>query len=215
MGTTPTMGIPFPESTDPVANGAQNMEDLATTVDSKTGLIKIIPTGATNATISADGDVIPNNAVSSVVISGAFSSIFDSYRIVISNLGMSSTGYGTNVFCKMHDGTNPANTNYNFGIPRVDMASGAVSSLYGALATTGVVIGTGTGDKFATSFDVLNPNLPTHTIFSGLTVSANSVGYSGAGSGMHQTSTAYTGFQLAPSGGTFTGGAIRIYGYRN
>ena len=34
MGTTPTYSWPYPESTDPVANGAQDIEDLALAIES-------------------------------------------------------------------------------------------------------------------------------------------------------------------------------------
>jgi hypothetical protein len=152
---------------------------------------------------------------SAVVIPSAFSADFDSYRVVISNLTMSANAYTTNVFVKMHDGTNPVSANYNFGVPRVDLGSGAVSSLFGALQTTGCIIGTGTGDKFSTAFDILNPFNPSHTVFSGLTVSAASNGYSGAGSGMHQSSVGYPAFQVLVSTGTITGGNISVYGYRD
>lgn len=152
---------------------------------------------------------------SAVVVTSAFSADYESYRVVISNLTMSASAYTTNVFCKMHDGTNPVSANYNFGVPRVDLGTGAVSSLFGALQTTGCIIGTGTGDKFSTAFDILNPFNASHTVFSGLTVSAASNGYSGAGSGMHQSSVSYPAFQILVSTGTITGGNISVYGYKD
>lgn len=133
---------------------------------------------------------------------------------MLSNVTMSSTSYSNVVYAKMHDGTNPANTAYNYGIPRVDLASGAVSATYGRSQTTGVVIGTGTGDRFGTSFDVIDPYLAYHTIFAGLTTSNDTSGYAGAGSGMHQISTGYTGLQVIVGSGTMTGGTIIVYGYR-
>jgi hypothetical protein len=154
------------------------------------------------------------NGVTSQVISGCFNNTYDAYRVVLSNVTMSSTSYSNTVYAKMHDGTNPANTGYNYGIPRVDLASGAVSALYGRSQTTGVAIGSGTGDRFGTSFDVINPYVAYHTIFGGLTVSNDTTGYAGAGSGMHQISTTYTGLQVIVGGGTMTGGTIIVYGYR-
>jgi hypothetical protein len=152
--------------------------------------------------------------VSSQLISACFNGTFDAYRVVISGMTMSSTSQGTTVFAKMHDGTNPASSAYNYGIIRVDLANGNVSAQYGRSQTTGVSIGTGTGDKFASSFDVLNPFLASHTIFSGLTIANDTTGYSGAGSGQHQASTSYTSLQIIPSAGTITGGTIIVYGYR-
>lgn len=152
--------------------------------------------------------------MTSQVISGCFNNSYDAYRVVLSNVTMSSTSYSNVVYAKLHDGTNPANSAYNYGIPRVDLASGAVSATYGRSQTTGVVIGTGTGDRFGTSFDVIDPYLAYHTIFAGLTTSNDTSGYAGAGSGMHQISTGYTGLQVIVGSGTMTGGTIIVYGYR-
>jgi hypothetical protein len=127
---------------------------------------------------------------------------------------MSSTIQSTAIYAKMHDGTNPASSAYNYAIPRVDLANGTISAAYGRSQTTGVIIGTGTGDKFGVAIDVINPFIASHTIFGGLTISNDTSGYSGAGSGMHQASTSYTSLQIIPSAGTITGGTIIVYGYR-
>jgi hypothetical protein len=152
--------------------------------------------------------------VSTVVVSSAFSSTYDSYRIVFSNVTMSSTATSTYVALKMHDGTNPANSNYNTGFVRVDLANGNTSGNVATLASIGVIIGYGTGDKFGTSIDVINPNIATHTLFPSVSGVNSSTGYMSMGAGMHQTSTAYTGIQIAPSTGTLTGGTIAVYGYK-
>ena len=152
--------------------------------------------------------------VTSQLITSVFSSTFDSYRVVISGMTMSSSAYTTNVFAKMHDGTTTANTNYNYGIARVDMAAGTVSAYNAALGTAGVQVGVGSGDKFGTTFDVINPFIASHTIFNNLSVSSPSTGYSGSGAGMHQTSTAYPSLTILVSTGTMTGGTIIVYGYR-
>ena len=170
---------------------------------------------ANSGLVYVKGQVI-GNGVTAQVISGCFNGTYDSYRVVVSNMTMSSTSRATNIFVKMHDGTNPnSSAAYNYGIPVVDLANAAVSGFAGRLQTTGMLVGNGTGDKFATSFDIMNPYIATHTIFGGLTISNDSGGYAGAGSGMHQLSTGYTGLQIIVSGGaTMTGGTIIVYGYR-
>jgi hypothetical protein len=179
------------------------------------GLVAVTPSAVTNGTIiSGTASATVNATQSTVVLKDVFSSTFDSYRVVISNLTMSNTLGTTNMFAKLHDGTNPASTNYNYGIVRIDMASSAVQGTGAQGSTNGVLFGSGTGDKFGASFDVINPNLATHTLFNGLQWIQVSGGYSGAGGGMHQTSTAYTSLQIAPSTGTMTGGTITVYGYR-
>jgi len=153
--------------------------------------------------------------VSTVTVTGAFTSDYYAYRVVISNVTMSSTPYTTSMYLKMHDGTNPVSTNYNFGISRVDLASGTVSGTKAQLGTLGIAIGQGTGSLFGTVFDVINPNVAGYTLFHNLGLANDSVGYGGSGSGMHQAATAYTAFQILPTTGTLTGGTISIYGYRS
>lgn len=179
------------------------------------GLVAVSPTSVTSGSIvSGTATATANAAVSSIILNGVFSSTYEAYRIVISNLTMSSTSAGTVIWIRMHDGTNPAATNYNYGLTKIDIASGAITANYGALIANGVVAGFGTGDKFGSSFDVINPQLATHTIFTGLNGVNVSTGYFYTGSGMHQTSTAYTGIQFYPSTGTITGGSFTVYGYR-
>jgi hypothetical protein len=151
---------------------------------------------------------------STVVVPDAFSNTYDSYRIVISNVTMSSTASGTVMYLRMHDGTNPASTNYNDGFARVDIAATSVAGVTSNLGSNGVTIGRGTGDKFGTTFDVVNPNLATHTLFPQLSQINVNTGYMYIGAGMHQTSTAYPAFDIRPSTGTLTGGTINVYGYR-
>jgi hypothetical protein len=154
------------------------------------------------------------SAVASVVVPSVFSSTYDSYRVVISNVTMSSTAAGTVMYLRLHDGTNPASTNYNDGFARIDIAAAAVAATTSNLGTNGVTIGRGTGDKFGTTFDVVNPNLATHTLFPQLSQINVNTGYMYIGAGMHQTSTAYPAFDIRPSTGTLTGGTINVYGYR-
>ena len=186
----------------------------------KTFTTEVLTSADTNTYLANSGLVyvksqVIGTTVATQAITSCFNGTFDAYRVVISGVTMSSSVYTVNVFAKMHDGTNPASTNYNYGIPRVDMAVGTVSAYNAALGTAGVQIGVGSGDKFGTTFDVVNPFIASHTIFNNLNVSSPSTGYSGAGSGMHQVSTAYSSLQISQSGaGTFTGGTIIVYGYR-
>jgi len=179
------------------------------------GLVAVTPSSVTNGTIvSGTASATANSAVASIVLNGVFSSTYEAYRIVISNLTMSSTATGTVIYAKVHDGTTAASTNYNFAFSRIDIAATTVAGVTNALGTNGIIVGYGTGDKFGTTFDVVNPQLATHTIFPQISGVNVSTGYIYIGAGMHQTSTAYTGIQFAPSTGTITGGTFTVYGYR-
>jgi hypothetical protein len=148
-------------------------------------------------------------------VTGVFSNDFTSYRVVIENTVMTNTGTGTAIYCKMHDGTNPANSNYNFGLARIDIAASSIAGVGSALNSVGVFVGRGTGDRFGTAFDVVNPFLATHTLFPSVSGQNVSTGYMYIGTGMHQTSASYSGFQIITDTGTFTSGNILVYGYRN
>jgi hypothetical protein len=155
------------------------------------------------------------SGVNTTTVTGVFSNDFTSYRVVIENTVMTNTGTGTAIYCKMHDGTNPASTNYNFGLARIDIAASTIAGVGSALNTVGVFVGRGTGDRFGTAFDVVNPFLATHTLFPSVAGQNVSTGYMYIGTGMHQTSTSYSGFQIVADTGNFTSGTILVYGYRN
>jgi len=188
---------------------------LTNTYLANAGLVAVSPTSVTSGSIvSGTATATANAAVSSIVLNGVFSSTYESYRLVISNLTMSNTGTGTSVYVKMHDGTNPASTNYNWGFARIDIAASTIGGPAQALGTNGILIGRGTGDKFGTSIDIVNPQLATHTLFPQISAVNVSTGYMWIGAGMHQTSTAYTGIQILVDTGTMTGGSFTVYGYR-
>jgi hypothetical protein len=154
-------------------------------------------------------------SVASINVTSCFSATYDAYRVVLSSVTLTSNGNGTNIFCKLLSGTSPANSNYNYGIPRVDMASGAVSSVYAQGGTAGIVVGTGNAsDSTSASFDIVNPFAARFTNFNGLALTNSTGGYSGAGAGTHGTSAAYDGIQIIASTGNISNAAIIVYGYR-
>jgi hypothetical protein len=148
------------------------------------------------------------SAVSSVTVSGAFSSDYDNYRIIVRGVVLSD--------------------NENAGI-----RLGALTSGYkfgGLTATYAVsVIGNGTasGDKlrlgaFASSSgntggmvaDVYGPNLAGPTCSTSFTHYGHpTVGGMNAYGGVETSSTQHTAFTFLPDSGTMTGGTIDVYGY--
>jgi hypothetical protein len=146
--------------------------------------------------------------VASVAVTGAFSSTYDSYKIIVSG-GVGSTG---------------ANLNLQLGSTTTGYYSALTRTSYGAGAVTGVGNNNGAsfipcGDSRTTGImmliDVLNPNLARPTYIAGSHVVADSGGNAGAVSGFLNDNTAYTGFTILVSAGTITGGTVKIYGYKN
>jgi hypothetical protein len=190
MGTTPTMGIPYPESTDAVANGATAMENLATTVDNKTGLVLV-----KTQTIGA--------GVSSIPVPDAFSALFDNYLIQLNEysasagqLNLSLNGIVNNY---QHQLLYGSFNNTNSAIGAINQSSWQY-----------VVGNTATG-KNSASIELLAPFLASPTRIRSL---YTDVGAAGQMTGINTNSTSVTGFTLVTVGGPITGGTIRVYGYR-
>jgi len=211
MTVNSNYGFPYPQSTEPVANGAQNIQDLATAVDSKMGLFKVIPTGATNGTVSSDGDVTFNAAVSSVTVVNAFSSLYDNYLISIS-------AYGTVAGAALYAAVVTAGGTQNG-------ANWKGNALYISTGTSGAfnngfdnnTISTAIGFLSATHgaayvFNINSPFLAQRT-----TIHFNNADndYWRVGASVLNDNVSYASFRIAPNAGTISGGTMRIYGMRN
>ncbi len=147
--------------------------------------------------------------VSSVTVTGAFSSTYDNYNIVYTNgfcsaqgdlkltLGSTATGYYQNAIYTAWNNT-----------------VAAASTLNGSSwERAGVAETTGRGNTL--QLDIYNPNLALRTVIWGSFVGTDSTRVGGSISGFLSDATQYTAFTIAPSTGTITGGTIRVYGYRN
>lgn len=211
--------------TDPLSNSSlaspshagqhSDLNDAVEKIETYMGLVKVIPTAATNGTVGATGTVTIGNTVSSVDVRGCWSSLYDGYRVVMNGITMSGPGYGTFIQAQMLSGTTPNTAAlYAYGFVKVDQGSGTVDGdrSPGAIA---MQISRGNGGVFGITFDILNPYAAQFTIFSGMTMTHSYNGYGGAGGGCHAVASSYDGIRFFPSSGTFTGGTIRVYGYRN
>ena len=145
------------------------------------------------------------SAVASVTVTDAFSSTYDAYRIQIFGingstvtdmkftLGSTSTGYYGSYYYDLFNGSVTGTARYN----------NAANTQVG---------GVGTSAEQNAHFDIFNPNKTARTSWSG---NWYGNGYSGWFSGVVDNATAYTAFTLTPVAGTFTGGTIKVFGYRN
>ena len=146
------------------------------------------------------------SAVSSVTVTGAFSSDYENYLITL-NGGSASTAMDLNLTL------GSTATGYYWGIlfrTYAGSSSGASGS-----NTTSFLFGSGQPASLVANCTVSSPNLAKNTHFvthygGAATTSAGSV----CGGYLADT-TQYTAFTLTTSTGTITGGTIRVYGYRN
>jgi len=143
--------------------------------------------------------------VSSVAVTGAFSADYDNYKVVYSG----ATSTGAEIRLQLGSATS---LYFN-------------SLLYGLTYATPTPQGIGTNSAAIWSYagwgettfanvdaDIYAPFLTRHTTFRAPFMGDQNTGHN---SGIHKSATSFTGFSLVLSVGTFQGGTIRIYGYRN
>lgn len=202
MGTTPTYSWPYPEATDPVANGAQDIEDLALAVESTVS-------GLSEGGLVFISRTTIGSAVSSVTVSGAFSTDYDNYKIVV-NLDSASTNSYLNVTI------GSAATGYyrttTSGITYAASGSGIVA--YGASnATSWTNMIPYDPDGTGSVLEIQAPFLTLETKLQAMISTASSGGGFYGGGGFLNDTTSHTSITFATSSGTVSGGTIDVYGY--
>ena len=198
MAVTPNYSWPVPVNTDLVKDGADAIKDLGDAIDAT---VFGLPSGA----LTLVKTQVIGTAVTSVTVTGAFSTTYDAYKIVISNgagsfedqirlqIGSVTSGYFSGGSFVPFNGS---------GIANVPVNNGAIFSNIGNMKPNGI---------FAT-IEVNSPFLTKQTLIS-YYLSETTGALVGAG---HITNTAsHTSFIINTPSGTMTGGTIRVYGYQN
>jgi hypothetical protein len=146
------------------------------------------------------------SAVSSVTVSNAFSATYDNYLITVSGGAASTAGFG-----QMTLGV--TGTGYYYGINLVQYGgAGSVATLAnGAYWYVGQFEVAG----FGTTIELMKPFLSDETSVSFRGGGVLTTGQHFVGSGFLNNTTSYTAFTITHSGGTMTGGTVRVYGYKN
>jgi hypothetical protein len=147
------------------------------------------------------------SGVSSVTVTGAFSTTYDNYKIIVSGgvasttnvlnmtVGSTAAGYGRLQELYSYNAGTSAIDQDNFGSPFVVAAGGSVNGLSG-------------------SVDVFQPFNATATSFYGFMQNLVSTTFGVRTTyGALLNTTSYTAFTLTTNTGTITGGTISVYGY--
>jgi hypothetical protein len=181
---------------------------------SRGGLTQIIPTSITVAagsgTVSANGGVT-FTGTTSVLLNNCFSSAYDNYKIVISNLASSA---GNLLSYQMSSaGTAVGTSTYSHQRHYTQVTS--VGGERTGPTTSSSLSYVSTGALNSVSFEIINPFLSTVT-------KTTSIGnysdptfpyYIDIFNGYHSTAASYDGIRIF-SASTISG-TIRIYGYNN
>ena len=183
-----------------------NARDLSVVIPN--GLVLIKPTGATNGTVSDSGTVTIGSAVSSVVVSNAFSATYDNYRIMISG-GVGSTS------AVVHLSLNGITTGYYSTYIYMPFGGGGVGGANANNFSYWYYIGACNTTAIYSDTDLSGPFLARTTIarcaLNALSISSNA----GMAQFVNTSTTSATGFTITTNAGTLTGGTIRVYGYQN
>jgi len=204
--------------TDPLSGSALNspshsaqhadINDAAEKIETYMGLVKVIPTGATNGTVGATGTVTVGTSISTVSVLGCFTSLYDNYKIIwTGGLSVGAEALSLNLLPTSVTGWN---TSYYQHIAYNTYGAGVVG-LYSNNAAKWTYVGEITStSKTNINFELFAPNLAQ---FTGLSNNYVGTGGAGSGAGIHQIASAFTGFTISGAS-NFTGGTITVYGYR-
>jgi hypothetical protein len=148
------------------------------------------------------------SGVSSVEVTGAFSSTYDAYQIIISG-GVSSTN--DNLYMRLGSTT----TGYYGGLTTVVYSGGANNRVGISNGSQWTFAGISTGNSICFNGRLVDPFLSKVTKFSSDYIDTNTNAEAGTFAGYLNNTTSYTAFTLAPLSGALTGGEIRVYGFQN
>lgn len=166
--------------------------------------ITVSSVGGTDATVS-NGTVTMGSGNTSVTVSGAFSSTYDNYKILISG-GSGSTPSELN----MRLGSVTTNYHFNFIFTAWTPTVAGDGS---KVATSFQYVGGMGADGITANIDVMSPNLAKNTRIAAFSA-GQTTAYVGNALGALFDTTQYTSFTILSAAGTMTGGKIRVYGYR-
>jgi hypothetical protein len=140
-------------------------------------------------------------AVSSVVVTDAFSATYENYKIIV-NGGVGSTAQALGVQL------GSTTTEYYSSTPILSYG-GVVTNLNDNNNSQWTYPGESGTSNNALNIDLLNPFLSKWTTYQGAYTGVNNSGFSG---GVQKSTTSFTAFTLKVAG-TMTGGTIYVYGY--
>ena len=222
--STPIYGFPYPLGTDPVGQGAQDIKDLATAVETKfvssdasMGLVKITPTSVTGAgaSITSSGSVALT-ANNSVTINGCFTSQFKQYRVFYLGVSVNTSISNGVIRLCTNGGQNLSSVyfealNYIQGVPTFNPTRAYLTS-----QTSWIFHGYGANAAMDCEWVFSNPALATNTTIRSSTQSwANSNNIFTNGFGVFIGSAVFDGFSFSHAGGGTHTGDIKIYGIKD
>jgi len=167
-------------------------------------VVQAVPTGINSALVLIKSQVI-GTTVSSVAVTGVFSTTYDTYKVVI-NGGVGSTNQ--NLDLKLGSTTTGYyHSGYNTTYAGVIAGQGAANA--GSFGGVGVY----NTNIITFNCEILNPFTAEETLINAFRIDPTTTGGTQMVNGYLNNQTSYTDFTLTPASGTITGGTIFVYGY--
>lgn len=144
--------------------------------------------------------------VASVTVTDVFSADYDVYDIMVVGGSASALSTARVTFGSTATGYYWGWWGWTYASAQVGQgAANATSFSYLVNAGANGIIG---------NFRVFNPFTAQVTTVAGVAPQLNTLEFGGGCAGFLNNTTSYTAFTITPGSGTFTGGTIRVYGYR-
>jgi len=206
MGVT-SNGLPYPENSDFVADGAMAIKDLADNVNAKAGLWKITPSSVSaGSTINTDGSV-SFTTQQTISLNGVFTSKYLNYLVHVNQTALSDSGLQQIRF--RVGGSDDNSSLYNYYVGRLSSLDGTTVASFNRTQNIAPIT-PALGATHSSTFTVFNPQVAQPTYLSGQNV--DSSGNMVNNSALFTGTTVFDGFSIIVTATSITG-TIRVYGY--
>ena len=201
-GQTTNYLFDYPTSTDYVKDGATAIQELADDVDATL----FTALGGAYPGLRLIKKQTVGTGVSSVTVTGAFSAVYDNYKIVLNGIDSSAADNLINLSLN-----NSAGSTYYYATRWVNYSTAAFGGVVSGTPKTSLTIG------LTSVNDNNNYSLELQNCFNARPTSISIQGSSDTnmvwGGGFDSNAASQTAFTLTPNAGTLTGGTIYVYGY--
>ena len=178
------------------------------------GLTQVVPTSVTvgsgTATVSANGQILISGA-SNIVINGIFSSRFENYKLIMSQVGL-ATGVNAIYLRLAKSGVSSDTLYYAHTVYGLYSASTVYGNSRNNNADWMLITVASTADTSGGFVDFESPFVASSR--TSIQHLGSNYDASWSANGLHNVKDSYDGIRIIPGGSTLSG-SFRVYGYNN
>jgi hypothetical protein len=203
MATTTNYSWSTPDNTAYVKDGASSIRTLGSSVD--TTLFTAL--GGAYPGLRLVKKQVIGTGVSSATVTGAFSAIYDNYKIIVTG-GTASTTVGNLTFS-----LGGITSGYYSNLAYLSWTSGSLTAIRSGSTSQLDYAGGFTSTGLSMDLDLRNPFTTTRKWGGSIYAQVNATYNAGPANHFIDSTTSATAFTITPAGATMTGGTIYVYGY--